>query len=306
MRRLLLFLFLWMPFAGMGQDTIQGVVFLKAVEIVDVQDDFNAEDFIAKVIDDTTFHKAFLNLRYYQHNSVGNLEVYKKEEKSIGKLYRQADHKKEGDQFWVDVTKEKVKGKVVNRKGEYKYYTAKMFDHAFYPADTLYASNIVAENELPNEHDTKMQKRKNDIRMMMFNPGAKIDNVPVVGKKMAIFDDEMAVHYNYKIWYFNYRDSIPCYALSCEAKAASKPDDTVVKELTSYFHAETMEIMKREYHMKYKHMLFDFDVYIDVDLKKIGTALVPEVIRYTGWWDVPMHKKEHIKFDVSCFNFQIR
>ena len=170
----------------------------------------------------------------------------------------------------------------------------------------MQASNQVGSYQAVNEDQSKIQVHKENIRLMMFNPGAAIKDVPFIGDKMAIFDDHMVPFYEYKIWEFNYLDSIPCYAFTVRAKPEFKDDKTVIKELTSYFNKETMQIMKREYHMKYNAMLFDFDVRINADMKQLGQALVPTRIDYRGFWDIPAKKPERIQFRVDCYDYRLR
>lgn len=287
------------------KDSIAGYYFLDAVEIV-ASDDLDAKQFIDQVRSDTTFYKAFLNLRYYTHHSNGNLTVYNKNEAEKGKLEREAEHQKEQGRFWVNVTAEKTNGRIRKKNGEWRYYTAHLFDHAFYPADTLTPNNTVGDLHSKKEHDRRMDKHKHDIRLMMFNPGAGISGVPIVGKKMGIFDDEMVPYYDYKIWEFRYQDSIPCYAFTCKAKPEFKEDKTVVKDLTSYFRKSDLAIMKREYHLRYTSILFQFDVHIQVNLTNIDGVLVPTQVHYNGFWDVPAKKAEYISFRLDCSNFEIQ
>ena len=55
-------------------DTISSIVLLEAIEIT-AGDDFDPALFIERVKADTTYYKAFLNLRYYPHRSSGKLRV---------------------------------------------------------------------------------------------------------------------------------------------------------------------------------------------------------------------------------------
>jgi hypothetical protein len=286
-------------------DSLAAVVLLDAFVIQASTEDFDVTDFIEQVKSDTSYVKAFANMRYYAHRSTGDITVYNRREKEKGRMSRKANHLVKNRYYWIDITAEATNGKIKNRKGEYKYYTAEMFDHAFYPADTLLASNSIAGYRAPDDAEGKKQQHKNDIKVMMFNPGAEISGIPIVGKKMAIFDDDMVPYYDYRIWQYNYQDTIPCYAFTCTAKPEFPKDKTVVKDLTSYFNVETMQVMKREYHMKYNSLLFAFDVHIDVELESVNDALVPVSIAYSGFWDVAIKKAEHISFNVVCSGYRV-
>lgn len=308
MTKRFLFLFLWLLWmvpSHAQKDTLAANVLLDDFVVAASNDGFNVEDFIKQVRTDTTYYKAFQNLRYYGHKSIGNVEVYNRKSKEKGTMDRLGSHHLNNGWHWVVIEEEQTTGKIKNKKGEYRYYTVEMFDNAFYPSDSLRANNSVGDYRKPMTYDSKKQKHKNDIKIMMFNPGAEISDIPIVGKKMAIFDDHMVPYYDYKIWQYDYKGNIPCYAFTCKAKPEFAADKTVIKDLTSYFNIETMEVMKREYHMKYKSLLFEFDVKIDVDLEKIGDALVPVLITYSGFWDVSMKKPEYINFRVKCSDYQI-
>lgn len=287
------------------RDSIAGYVMLDSLVIHAQTDEFDVNDFIRQVKEDTSYVKAFKNLRYYPHQSEGKITVFSRSAKEKGMMERSASHFLKKGLHWVHIDSETTNGKIKNKKGEYRYYTAELFDAAFYPPDTFYANNAVGSYGQAREHDSKKQKHKNDIKMMMFNPGAAISDIPIVGEKMAIFDDHMVPYYDYKIWQFDYRDSIPCYAFTCKAKPEFRSDKTVIKDLTSYFNMETMEVMKREYHVMYKSALFEFDVHINVDLEKVGTALVPVKINYAGFWDVPLQKAEYVNFVLHTFHWKV-
>jgi len=50
--------------------------------------------------------------------------------------------------------------------------------------------------------------------------------------------------------------------------------------------------------------MFDFDVKMDIALKTIGEKYVPEFISYDGQWDVPFHKPEISKFNISFYDYE--
>ena len=306
MRHFLLAITLLISLPVIGQeDTIAGHYFLKTVEIV-ASDDFDAQVFIERVKKDTTFYKAFQNLRYFAHQSKGKLQVYNRKSEGKGVMKKAARHVRDGRYYWVDVTNEETNGRVKKKNGEYRYYTAELFDHAFFPADTLVASNEVDGLHRPESFNSNIDRHKYDIKLFMFNPGSSIGGVPIVGKKMAIFDDDMAPYYDYKIWQFDYQDSIPCYAFTCKAKPEFRNDKTVIKDLTSYFHRETMEIMMRDYHMMYKSGFFQFDVKIKVEMERKDGVLLPRFINYDGYWDVPTKRAEYVDFEVHCSDWVVK
>ncbi len=289
---------------AIAQEVVKAVQ-LDSVIIVASKDSFEVADFVDRVRHDTSFYKAFKNLRYYPHQSEGSLVVYNKHEQEKGMLWRKAQQHRAGNKMWVVVAEEKTNGKIYGKKGRYKYYTAELFDQVFYPKDTAVVSTNIGQTfKQQVDKSSKAEKHKSELKVMMFNPGSKVSGVPVVGKKMAIFDDVMARYYHYYIWSgsYNARD---CYVFGCEAKPEYSADKTVIKSLVSYFDIATMEVLYREYKMAYSSLLFEFDVTIKVEMKKVDGVLVPSFISYNGFWDVPMRKIEMVNFVLENTAFEI-
>ncbi|HOY29105.1 MAG TPA: hypothetical protein PLR96_09030, partial [Flavobacteriales bacterium] len=81
-------------------DRIATKVELDEVVITAQKEGFNVEAFIQQVMEDTTFHKAFLNTRYHPHRLRSVLKVRAKDEKETASLYRTGYLHRDGDQVW--------------------------------------------------------------------------------------------------------------------------------------------------------------------------------------------------------------
>ncbi|MCB0783505.1 MAG: hypothetical protein KDC02_04610, partial [Flavobacteriales bacterium] len=75
-------------FLSAQPDTLLKHVTLDEVVISAQASGFNVDAFVQQVITDTTFHKAFLNTRYYQHALVSDLDVRNKRETRSATLHR--------------------------------------------------------------------------------------------------------------------------------------------------------------------------------------------------------------------------
>ena len=133
---------------------------------------------------------------------------------------------------------------------------------------------------------------------MMFNPGEDISGVPIVGKKMSIFDNDMVEFYDYKVSIITF-NGIECYQFSCIAKPECKENKTVIKYLATVFHKENMAVLNRQYLMRYKSILFQFDVKINVKNEISNGIITPLSISYTGYWDIPFKTQEKIAFTIT-------
>jgi len=121
--------------------------------------------------------------------------------------------------------------------------------------------------------------------------------VPVVGKRLAIFDDDMVKYYDYSISSKTYNDTVNCYVFSCIAKPDAG-DYPVLKTLNTWFDRSTLNIVYRDYRYQYSGLLFDFDVTMKVTMNYDHGILYPSKIEYTGFWDVPFRKKEKVDFNL--------
>jgi hypothetical protein len=56
--------------------------------------------------------------------------------------------------------------------------------------------------------------------------------------------------------------------------------------------------------MKYATALYDFDVAMEVEMKRFDNKVVPSVLRYNGNWDLPFKKREHGMFTATLYDFK--
>jgi len=266
-------------------------------------EDFDVEDFVSQVIKDTTFYQAFLNLKYFPHDIKGAMTVYDKDESEFATLQRKARQFLSTDeQKWVEITFEKTNGRIKKRNGKWRYLTAEVYDDVFFPLEKRKVSNEMVQREQELEANSKIEKHKAQLKKMLFNPGQPIDNVPFIGDKLAIFSKEMVQYYDYSIFLYEYQDTIPCIAFSSFAKEGEE-DEVVIRDMTTYFHRDTHEVVAREYRLAHKTILFDFDINIKVENMLIDGWLMPVLVSYDGGWDVPFKKPEIISFKMKCFNY---
>lgn len=261
---------------------------------------FDKEDFINKVREDTSFYQAFKNLRLYNYNYRGKLIVKDKGGGDKAELERLAkQHVKNGFR-WVEILDEKKRGKLYNRDGEFRYFTAAMFHYVFFPPDTARVETAGEETM-----GTGMQQRfYQKLKYLMFNPGSKIEGVPFVGHRLAVFEEGLRPYYDYLISYGECPSGGDCYIFTSkvkdEAEEESKP---VIRELISYFDVSSGRIMHRSYRMNLASLLYDFDVMMEVSLKSYKETTVPVSVRYGGWWNIPFKKAEYVDFELEFYDY---
>ena len=151
-----------------------------------------------------------------------------------------------------------------------------------------------------------IEKHKEQLKMLFFNPGKKIPGIPFIGNKLDIFDADLAQYYDYAIDMQDMNDQ-SCYVFSIKTRndlSSSEKDKIVFDNITTWFNTKTMEIVARNYDLSYNAAVYDFDVHIEVEMTKFGGYLVPRILRYTGNWDVAFKKRERGVFTATLFDFK--
>lgn len=291
--------------AARGQEGVAKVVNLDAFTVSARTEGFEVNDFIRKVREDTTFYKAFLNMRYFPHKKKGHITVFEKDASEKGTMDRTAVQYLSTDEVMhLEITFEETNGRIRKRNGDWRYLTAEMYDDIFFPEGPQRVSNRIVTKEQELVSGSRIDKHKAQLKRLMFNPGAEIGNVPFIGDKMAIFDDHMVPYYDYAI-YNDLIDGEETIAFSCVTKPSSE-DDTVIRELTSWFHPDTYEVVKREYRLAHNTLLFSFDISTLVINTRREGHLLPRKILYRGQWNALFRKPEIIDFSLFCDEYILR
>jgi hypothetical protein len=295
MRNWLISLFIVFTTANGYSQVVKSVV-LDEVMIQAVKKGFDIGDFVNMVKSDTSFLRGFRSLRNTHHLVEGNMSIYGKKDKVKATRYRKAIQVTKDNRRWIAMLEEKVTGDFYNRKEEPETYTAELFDDIFFYKDTLPV--LPPSQSISAATGTNNSGNISKLKKLVFNPGAEIDGVPVVGKRMAIFDDDMVKYYDYAITSKTYNDTVNCYVFSCIAKPDAG-DYPVLKYMNTWFDRMTLNIVYRDYHYLYRGLLFDFNVTMRVTMNYDQGILYPSIIEYTGFWDVPLHKKEKVEFNLD-------
>lgn len=272
-------------------------------EIV-VNKQLDVAEFIRRVKTDTTFYKAFRNLRIVGYKAFNDIRMLDKNGKTIAGLKSETEQIRENNCRRMNVLKEESSGDFYLPNGDYNYYTAQMYAGLFFTKGKICGeNNIVKDRQFSTSGLSGLEKRKEQLRMLFFNPGERIDGLPFISNKTAIFDKDVADKYDMKIDFKEYM-GIPCYVFSIVAKK-DKMNQVVINEMTTFFNEKTFEIMSRNYALSYRAGIYDFDIEMDVQMTKLGDLLLPAVIKYNGDWKVLFKKREKGVFTATLFDFKI-
>ncbi len=283
-----------------------GFIYLDSIVVTAKKSGFDVSDFIRMVTEDNSFYRAFKNLRFSEYDFKNDIEFYKKNG-SVKAAYKSINHQTyKGRCRSMYVKKEIENRNFYKRNGKNKYYTGKMYDRVFYTHGTICDEDTTVNINFEGKYKSKIDKYISELKKLIFSPGQKVD-VPFVGSKMAIFSSKMSKYYDYSIKHTYYQDTIPCYMFSAVVKPEfqnRKENKTVIKYLHTYFAKKNLQIVARNYHLKYKNPIYDFDVKMDVKLKKKGRKYFPTDIEYKGNWHVLFRKRERCSFHTYIYGFK--
>jgi hypothetical protein len=282
---------------------IAAIVFLDSFVVTAKRQGFNVEEFIDLVQEDESFYKAFKNLRQISYTAENSMQFYDKKNRN------KAEYASQTRQFYqepcrtMDVISSQNSGNFYKKNGKYRYYTAKMFDQVFYTHGEICESNTSLSSPTPPKG---IQKHVSELKKLIFQPGEEVD-VPIIGKKTALFTEDMVKYYDYSITSTKYKNQFPAYVFAAKVKpmySDKKEGKTVIKYLETYFEKETFQVLGRKYQLLYKGALFDFDVNMEIELKKLGNVYLPEYIKYEGEWNIPTKKIEKGWFEIKFSDFK--
>lgn len=270
-----------------------------------IRSDLNVVDFLNRVKNDTTFYKAFRNLRILGFTSINDIKMLDKKGRIQASLYSKTRQNRVNNCRTMDVLEETVTGDMYDN-GEFDYYTAELYANLFFTKNRICnETNIVKGIERDVRNKKGIEKHKEQLKMLFFNPGKKIPGIPFIGDKIDIFDPDVSRLYDFSIDMETVSEQ-ECYIFKIMPKSdlsSSQRDRIVFDNITTWFNAKTMEIVARNYDLSYSTPAYDFDVHMEVVMTKFGDMLVPQILRYKGNWDVAFKRRERGVFTATLFNF---
>ena len=270
-----------------------------------VRSGLDVNGFLKLVKDDTSFYKAFRNLRVLGFTSLNNVRMFDKKGRTQASLYSKTRQLHSNGCRSMEVLEERTTGDMYDKNGM-NYYTAELYASLFFTRGRICGeTNIVAGTERDVRSKSGVEKHKEQLKMLFFNPGKKIPGIPFIGDKVDVFDAAAAEYYQYKID-MEEKDGKDCYVFTILPKdnlGSSQKSKIVFDNITTWFDAKTLQILARNYDLSYNTPVYDFDVHMEVKMTRFGELLVPELLNYRGNWKVAFKKRERGIFTATIFDF---
>ncbi|MBS1688281.1 MAG: hypothetical protein JSS96_06120 [Bacteroidetes bacterium] len=273
---------------------------MDSVTVVAARGGWDVAGFIRRVQNDTTFYKAFRALHLVSFTATNDIKVYDKEGKVKASLYSHTRQSVQNRCRSMQVIDQKTTGDFYKRNGDYKYYTAELYAYLFFTKGTVCNENDIVAGMLDARGKGQLEKNKAELKQLIFNPGGKIRGVPFMGDKAAIFDPEVATHYDFKLLSEEY-DGQDCYVFKAIPKKGEE-SNVVYNDLSTWFRKNDYSIVARDYSLSYNTMFYDFDVRMKVRTSQVGSRLLPTYIEYNGNWHVFTQKRENVRF-IATFHY---
>ncbi|HQW91548.1 MAG TPA: hypothetical protein PKY28_00555 [Ferruginibacter sp.] len=268
-----------------------------------VNNKLNIPTFIDRIKNDTSFYKAFRNLRVLGFTAINDIRMNNPNGKMAAGLNSTTKQIRSNNCRYMQVLEEKITGDMYDENRQFNYYTAQLYASLFFTKDSVCGEdNIVTGREFSTKGKTGMEKNKEQLKMLFFNPGKRISGLPFISNKTAIYEDEMADKYDMSIDIDMFKNQ-NCYIFTQKVKPGSK-GDVVVDEMTTWFNDQTFEVVARNYSLSYRAGVYDFKVQMEVVMTKYGEYLVPSLIRYVGNWKAIFKKRERGVFTATLFDFK--
>ena len=271
-----------------------------------LRNNFDYKKLLAQIKEDTTFYKAFRNLRVLGFSSYNDIKMLDKKGEVKASLFSKTRQNRVGDCRTMDVLEETVTGDFYDSKHNYNYMTPELYAGLFFTKGKICGENNIVKGRNLMVADKKgLDKHKEQLKMLFFNPGKKIEGIPLIGNKLDLYDESAHQLYDYRLDIQEYHGQI-CYVFSItpkEGMGVFKNNRIVVDQMVTWFDMKTLEVFARNYSLSYKAGVYDFDVSMEVEMTKFNNLTVPKILRYKGNWDVIFKKRERAIFTATLFDF---
>ena len=271
-----------------------------------VRNNFDVARFLELIKNDTTFYKAFRTLHILGYTSLNDIRMMDKNKDVKASFQSKTIQNVTNGCRTMETVQEKTTGDMYDGNKNFNYYTAELYAGLFFTKQKVCGeNNIVKGTELTTKSKSGIEKHKEQLKMLFFDPGKKIPGIPFIGNKINIFDPDVAKNYDFSIDMTDYNNE-DCYVFTIKAKedlGSSEKDNIVIDKIITWFNSKTMEIVGRNYDISYDAGVYDFDVHMEVQMTHFGSYLVPQTLYYNGTWDMVFKKRERGVFTATLFDF---
>lgn len=302
---LLLCLFVLICSLVHGQDsTVQvGSHFVQLREVV-IGRKLDVPSFIDRIKSDSSFYKAFRNLHLVNFTAINDIRLLDRKGRVDASLQSKTRQIRRKQCRTMEVLQESTTGDFYTSAGNYTYYTASMYASLFFTKGSVCGEdNVVAGRQFSTRGKSGMEKHKEQLKMLFFSPGKRINGLPFMSAKTALYGDNLADAYDMQIDMETHQGR-NCYVFRQMVKPSRK-SDVVIDEMVTWFDDVSLDVVARHYALRYDAGVYDFDVRMEVEMGQVGDLLVPQLIKYNGNWKAIFKPRERGVFTAVLTDFSL-
>ncbi len=255
---------------------------------------WDLETFMARVQQDTSFYKAFKTLRLIPHRADHAFWVWDEDGKPRASFQGKTRQHRQAGCRTMDWIHRESEGDFFRPNGKYRYYTASLYAYLFFTEGKVCGEDDLVAGALEDRGQGRVERHKYQLKQILFNPGSRSASLPFLGEKTRLFDPPWAGYYDFSLKADSV-DGISSYVFSAKVKPEHS-DKVVYQELVTWFDRKEYAILKRNYHIRYQTLVYDFDVRIAVDMTHWQGRRLPASMYYEGNWHMFGRKRERVRF----------
>lgn len=269
-----------------------------------VRSGLNTGGLLRQIKEDTSFYKAFKTLHVIGYVADNNIQMKDKKGNTKATYQSKIKQIRANGCRSMEVLSQRTTGDMLDKNGKFNYMTGQMFAGLFLTAGKVCGeSNIVGNSQFDLSGKSGIEKHKEQLKMLFFNPGRKIPGIPFIGNKLDLYDGDAREKYNYRLDTVNFFGHAT-YRFAITPKPGAS--GIVIDNMTTWFDTESMDVLGRTYAMSYHAGLYGFDVKMNVRLANIKGVLVPIDMQYDGNWSVVLKGREIGTFHAQLSDFDVR
>ena len=141
---------------------------------VAINNKLNIPLFIDRIKNDSSFYKAFGNLHILGFSAINDIRMNNSDKEVRAYLHSKTKQIRSNNCRKMETLEEQASGDIYDEDHNFNYYTAQMYASLFFTKDSVCGEdNIIKGKEFSTPGKSGMEKHKEQLKILFFNPGKK-------------------------------------------------------------------------------------------------------------------------------------
>src|SRR5205823_1015063 len=129
--------------------------------------------------------KAFRSLHIIEFSSFNDIRMLNKNGSTKASWYSKTIQHRQNGCRTMEIADQQTTGDFFDKKGNFNYTTGEMYASIFLTKGRVCGEdNIVTGKSFNTNGKSGIEKHKEQLKMLFFNPGRKIPGIPFIGDKL--------------------------------------------------------------------------------------------------------------------------